>query len=415
MSDYKNDTGPNPNKDYKTNGPMNSLGYAAGLVGGFMLGGPVGAAVGAAVGGAVGSSVGYYTGSGDYELQFPQKKQKMFNKTSLAKFKSGQRTNIVCNREYIGDITTSGTIGAFKNEQFVINPGLGRTFPWLSTMAQQYEQYKVHGMVFEFKSTSGDSVASTNTAIGTVILSTEYNVNASPYINKQYMENAQYAQSAKSSVNQLHGIECSNSDRPMQVLFTRTGNLTASGDSLKWYDLANFQIATVGFQAANVVVGELWVSYNIEFFKPQIPKQIGGAIAGMFLGLSNANTPSFPFGDTPLFSRTTFEVAVLGTSITVPVLPLGSRFSFIVNWTGTSVLQTNLAFTYSGFTPINLPNGAGVINVPTNGETSQRKMHQQNLFVTSNPCVITYASGVIPTASACQLQLLAIDNSFYDL
>jgi hypothetical protein len=39
-------------------------------------------------------------------------------------------------------------------------------FPWLSNIAQNFESYKLRGLVFEFKSMSGDALTSTNTALG---------------------------------------------------------------------------------------------------------------------------------------------------------------------------------------------------------------------------------------------------------
>jgi len=63
----------------------------------------------------------------------------------------------------------------------------------------------------------------------------------------------------------MHGIECDSRERPIQVLYTNSlGNSDA-----KFSSLGNFQICTQGMSAANVNLGELWVSYDVTFYKKQ--------------------------------------------------------------------------------------------------------------------------------------------------
>ena len=63
-------------------------------------------------------------------------------------------------REYIGDVFTHpDEAGKFYAKSYAINPGLAATFPWLSPIAQQFDQWTPHGIIFEFKSTSSEYVA----------------------------------------------------------------------------------------------------------------------------------------------------------------------------------------------------------------------------------------------------------------
>ncbi len=55
----------------------------------------------------------------------------------------------ICHREYLADIQSSS---AFVNEQYVLNPGLNSTFPWLSNLASKFEQNKIMGLVFYYRS-----------------------------------------------------------------------------------------------------------------------------------------------------------------------------------------------------------------------------------------------------------------------
>lgn len=204
-----------------------------------------------------------------------------------------------------------------------------------------------------FKSTSGESVASTNTTIGTVVMATDYNVNASQYRAKSDMENSQFAQSFKGSVSAVHGIECEPSELPLKAYYIRGGNLGIN-DSLKFYDLANFQIATQGFQAASVNVGELWCTYLVEFLKPQIPVSIGGEVPTTRI-VRASTTNATPLGLIGVANVGSLAVGVSGTGLTLTeVVPL-QIYQVQIMWACTAALAwTPPALGLIGAVPINL-------------------------------------------------------------
>lgn len=185
--------------------------------------------------------------------------------TSIATF--GNRGNCVTvrHREYIGDVSSSI---AFTNTTYSINPGLATTFPWLSTIAGNFEEYDFKQLVFQFKSTSADALNSTNTALGTVVGATIYNSVNAAFSNKQQMENYEFAKSSKPSEDQVYPVECAHGENPVEQLYIRTSGVPTGADP-RLYDLGTFQLATVGSQAA-AVVGELWVSYTVELYKPKL-------------------------------------------------------------------------------------------------------------------------------------------------
>ena len=92
-------------------------------------------------------------------------------------------------REYITDIYSSSgpanTPSTFGNLVYPINPGDAKTFPWLSTIADKFEQYRIEGMVFEYKSLYSDAVVTQNGSIGSIVLATEYNSGAPAFTSKQ--------------------------------------------------------------------------------------------------------------------------------------------------------------------------------------------------------------------------------------
>lgn len=375
------------------------------------------------IGSALGHGIGRILGSGDYVTGPMVKSNVLVNSTEVPEFGTQGRANMIYHREYLGDLITSATPGAFKRQSFTINPGLNTTFPWLSTIAQNYEQYKVHGMVFYFKTTSGESVASTNTALGTVIMATDYNVNAAPYASKTEMENSQFAQSFKPSISAMHGIECAPSELPLKNYYVRTGDVAAS-DSIKWYDLANFQIATQGFQAASVNIGEIWVTYLIEFFKPQIPRSIGGTI-GTERIVRSSTTNVAPLGLIGVSMTGNLDVSVTSTSVTVRgVAPL-QLYRLDLMWVCTSaVAWTAPVIAFTGCAAINLGpvNTSGTnlatLVAPSNGvATSTEYYTSTNVQVDasniSNEIVFSVPSwtGPVNVSNYCTIIVTQLDNA----
>lgn len=202
----------------------------------------------------------------------------------------GEKDSVrIRNREYIGDINSSTS---FVNRQYVCNPGLPATFPWLSSVAQNFEQYKFRGLMFEFVSTSADALNSTNTALGQLIMTAEYNVSAPPYANLQQALNAMWSVSTKPSCSAMAPIECSGAQNPLDVLFVRTGAVPPGQDQ-RFYDLANMQVMTNGSQAvANV--GQLWVTYDVELSKPQTIAPYGDDLQTAFYQMTLDTTTGTP-------------------------------------------------------------------------------------------------------------------------
>lgn len=187
----------------------------------------------------LGTGIGSIFGSGDYQMvgQTPGYNVLTSSK-QIPKFSTTHASNVVCHREYLGDIT--GTTG-FTNRQYPLNPGSSVTFPWLSTIAQNYQEYKIHGLIFEFRPLITDFV--TGGAPGVVIMATNYNADAPLYNTKQAMENSEFATSVKPTMSLIHAVECAASESPYNMLFTRVGSVPA-GIDIKTYDLGNFQFAT---------------------------------------------------------------------------------------------------------------------------------------------------------------------------
>jgi len=192
------------------------------------------------------------------------------------------------NSEYIGQVESSV---AFAIQKYSVNPGLAQVFPFLSQLAANFENYRFNWLMFEFRSTSATALNSTNTALGTVMLVNQYDVDASPFTGKTQLMNYYKAKSRVPFQSQR--IVCRR-NLQFKWLKVRAGS-APSNVSLDFYDYCNFYVATDGSQAA-ADIGELWVHYDVVLARPQLYDAQGWetsmAIFYNATGVANAT----PFG-----------------------------------------------------------------------------------------------------------------------
>jgi len=303
------------------------------------LGGMFGmGSIGRNVGRFLGSGIGSIFGSGDYSLvgQRPAKNNLLTGQ--IPQFSTTRATNVVCHREYLGDIM--GT-SAFTNTQYPLNPGIATTFPWLSTVAPSYQEYKFHGVVFEFRSLITDFV--TSGSPGVVIMSTNYNADATLYTSKQQMEQSEFATSVKPTVNLMHAIECAVDQTPVNEKYIRSGSVPVNQD-LRLYDHGNFQFATQTNPIQNL--GELWVTYCVELFKPILPLT-SSTLTGGFHLLRTGATGGVPLGTTTVLSAGSIQPTVTNTNLTWSCPRSGLVYKIDLYWSGAPV-----ALSLPGASPI---------------------------------------------------------------
>jgi len=391
-------------------------------IGGFF--GPTGAMIGNAAGNIFKS----LTGFGDYKVN---SNSLSTNVDSLPSFSNLSRGTRVTHREFLFDVVTSPTIGAFSIEKVPIQPALLQAFPWLSASAEQYQQYQLNGLVYEFKSNSYNALASTNTASGTVIMSTNYNVLEPDFANKFTMEQSQYTCSGKPSNDLLHPIECARAETPASTLYTRSGAVTI-GDA-RLYDWGNFYIATVGMQGASTNIGELWVTYDLTLLKPKLNSTVD-VYDHWVLSAANA-LPGGPgyFGDVgfpPVLTADsdlgTVLVANSGGNYNQIVFPEGytGKVMLLYVVAGVSVASATLA---SGFTSTR---SGGVTLIPafSSGPSTGADNEQGTMFYNANGFTtvtvflnvvnggsITFTGGTNgdTTPSAADLMVLALPTNFF--
>jgi Viral coat protein (S domain). len=240
------------------------LGGAAGM--GLSGGNPYAGVAGTALGQGAGSKFAQLVGFGDYQVKANTLVKELDMGSQVAAFGNLSQATIVKHREFITDIAVPAVPGDFTTLQLSLNPGLANVFPWLSTIASNFQEYEFLGCVFEYKSTSSDTA--TGLALGSVVMSSNYDTAEDNYHDKREAENSQYCTSAKPSVDFAHPIECDPSVTFVPIKYIRTGAVPTGKDS-RLYDHVNVQVSTVGLPVGTTGnIGELWVSYEVALLKP---------------------------------------------------------------------------------------------------------------------------------------------------
>lgn len=355
------------------------------------------------LGGKLGHLVEQVTGFGDYKVESNSILKGGMSPPQVvnAVDKGGV---IIRHREYLGDIKATQ---AFTLQSFLIQPGLADTFPWLSQIANSYEQYRLRGVLFEFKSTSSDALlsSSTSTALGSVSMSTDYDVADNPPSSLRQMLNFEYSCSSKPSCSFIHPIECKKALTAQSMLYTRSTAVPAGFDQ-RLYDFARFNIATEGMQADGGVLGQLWVTYEVELYKQQFnyvgltdhfrfsaissSRPLGSAIGlNLKSGGTIGGTIDPATGAFYLFPQDYSEGKYLvvyasqGASATVSAASMTPTNGILLNY-----------FTTSGGADASVSNGA-----PIAGATQTTSVSTWVVQITSQGCNLSFSiSGNSPTA-----------------
>lgn len=326
-----------------------SSGLASGMLGtlGGLGAGALGLppSLGSGLGSLLGSGISHFTGLGDYKVKknaFIQ--DGMFNESPPIMNTNKHGGTVFRKTEYIGDVI-SGPAMSFNSQTYNVNPGLERCFLWLSQVAGNYEQYVIEGMYFEYRSMSADALNSTNTALGQVILSAQYNSGNPDFTNKQEMENYEGGVSIKPSSSCKFFLECSRKSNVLDNLYVRTSSVP-TGEDIRMYDLCKFQIATNGLQGQNVNVGELWITYQIALIKPKLHNALGlydYYFSAQTLTPATAADPLPTTGWTlnPESNLNIDDIIQPSNKIYLPLSSIKQRYNIKIIWTGSSTAALN--------------------------------------------------------------------------
>lgn len=327
----------------------------------------------------------------------------------------------ICHSEYIGELVSSGTTGTsnFVSQSYAINPANSGTFPWLSSTAINFQDYKFIKLVFEYRplvSESTSTSAATLTSMGSVILATQYDSTLGPYINKNTMENSDFAISIKPSRKVLHAIECKPRFNPLGVLYTSgQGSLTqgANGSDIRMQNLGIFQIASCNIPIASntaLDLGEIWVHYEVELYKPQLNAGLSNIQSAHYSGNAATGSPA--------------TTTCFGPNITSSIQPTAIANNFMPLTFTTSAFTFPLQITEGNFLVTLYIRGSSVIvagsyptvvngailqcwNVGTLGQTDQAlaAVSPQFTITATTMCYVFVVQVNAPGSSVCTVSI----------
>lgn len=266
----------------------------------------------------------------------------------------------VSRREFVADIYAPASGIAFENDSYALNPGLERTFPWLSQIAQNYEEYSFEQLIFHYRSVVTDVGSSTTGQCGSVIMCTTYNVASPEFTDKVAMQAYDGAMSCKTTESMTHGVECDDSKRAgFDAHYVRVTPVP-SGQDPKTYDHGVFQLAVANTPTgyANQAIGELWVSYTVKLAKPKFSVARGLGIGRDLFVSGGSESNSSPLG--ALTSLLSGQMNSIGCSVSYPATPDGRigvaippeyagtlevKFFWEVSAGGTEPITRDLVFT----------------------------------------------------------------------
>lgn len=315
-------------------------------------------------------------GRGSYGLSAgPVNVNSLFNEHTYRRHKTREVNDEtgrvrVSRREYVMRVVAPATNVEFSNTSFSVNPGLSGVFAWLSQIAANYDEYELEHLVFHYKPVI--SQASTSGAMGSILLSCNYNAGSLKF--ESFREMAEYSGTLETRVcdEAMFGVECDPTKHGSQAIeYIRTGSVPV-GQDIKTYDLGLFQLATsdVSTFAEGTLLGHLYIEYEVVLGKPKLFTALGkGILQDMFRG-NTAISAAVPFGTLARPNRANSLGAVLSTTNGEITLPDNFYGRLMVTYTGygTNVLNNWIAAASgnvvqvpilgsSGTTPVEISNG----------------------------------------------------------
>lgn len=316
---------------------------------------------------------------------------------------------VVQHEEYIGDLLTgTGVPTTFTLSSFNLNPANPELFPWLASLAENFEEYEFRGLIFTLKTMASD--VSTALSLGTMFAVCQYDIFDPPFSNKQELLDYEYANSVKVSHSMMLPIECAKKNDVLTHLYVAPGNVIPSGADSRFYNMGIVSFGTQGAPTATTPVCELWVSYEIALFKPKLT--LGGDLAISELsahfndtvttGWSNTHPWGSAMSASPATGSSPGFAITNATTNTLNLPPNMTEGLFLVVW---SVLGTAAAVT------ANSPSGSNcvlkqlwnndastVLNTPANGVSSVVFTQSFVVSITGGFSFVNCGGATLPSA-----------------
>jgi len=289
------------------------MGSTLGTAGGAMVGAP---SAGGVVGSSLAGALSRWLGAGDYTIGANTVVQRNLSASrSIPSMHNDSQSIIVRHKEYLGEVRSSTAYSV--QQSYPLNPGIQQTFPWLSGIASRFQEYTIKGAVFHYIPSSGSAVSSTNAALGTVMLQTSYRATDVPPSSKVEMLNEYCSNEVVPSDTMAHPIECDPKENPFNVQYVRTSAIPV-GESTLLYDLGQTHLAVSGCQTNGNVIGDLWITYEVELRKPLVASNVTTSVYSGFAQATNPALAGNVFGSSTTTLVGSLPASILGSVITFP-------------------------------------------------------------------------------------------------
>lgn len=227
------------------------------------------------------TGAGMYTGSGGYDTVKNELIAGGHATEGVMRFdaQNDEDAITISHSEYVMDVYAPPS-GEKKTDIILpLNAGASKTFPMLSQIASNFEDFEIVQLGFTYKPSLSDW-QTTNGQVGQVLIATNYNPMAEPWTSKQQLLAQTGSTSARTIDSTMHGVECdpSKSHNDGHYL-VRTGPPRPDTD-LNDYDHGFTQLSVVDTPSdhPNITLGELHVSYTIRLSKPRVWQKAGNII-----------------------------------------------------------------------------------------------------------------------------------------
>jgi hypothetical protein len=272
---------------------------------------------------------------------------------------------------------------------------------------------------------SGDPLSSSNTALGSVFMATQYDSTKPAFANKQQLENHQYSMSAKPTYNMIHPVECDRSQSTLSELYVTQTYPTGQSDPRMYY-LGTFYIGSQGTQSSVAfTMGELWVNYTVELLKPRMLLPGPNILLTSHWSSYNVSiTTSAYFGNltganqTTLASGSNLITTLTNTTVTLPNTDSGT---FMILYTIQNSSQAACAppqmtaTTNCSFISMWYGDGTTFLVAPAGTNTSGASMTAAIFKVTGSSPLITFSGGTIPATQAMDLYITSVNSGVVTL
>lgn len=302
------------------------------------LGRSAGAYLGATAGRSAGSFVSTLLGRGAYSLR---KNNIMTHSQGIPSFRNGKNDSVdLCHTEFLTDVIATGSTPFAIQNSYELNAGLQATFQYASQIAVGFEECEYMGLTFVYEPASGN--ISTSQALGTILMSTQYDMADSAFLSEVEMLDYEYSTHGVPSDPMIHPIECDPRNNPLARYYIRQGLLPATTNTntvdprYNAYDLGRFTVATAGVPAgAGTILGKVFSTYHFRFSKPKLEFRILRQIYPIPGGTPSTNvlygTYSGVLATAP---------ATINTAPTISTVPGYNALGGVLSFTGPDVLYT---------------------------------------------------------------------------